>query len=72
METIILVSGLFSGGEVHGKSSSVTSHCIPRNMNAMFYVFAILNSVPFGQLYIEQVWEQYFNDFEHPRKMERV
>ena len=45
-------SGHFSGREVRGKSSSVTTHRIPRNVNAMFYEFAIIQCL-ISQLYIK-------------------
>ena len=38
----IFGSGHFSGREVRGKSSSVTTHRIPRNENAIVYEFAII------------------------------
>ena len=57
---IILGSGHFSGREVRGKSSSVTIHRISRNVNAMFYEFAIIYC-RISQLYIKRVYEQYFN-----------
>ena len=53
-------SGHFSGREVRGKSSSVTTHRIPRNVTAMFYELVIIQC-PIGQLYIKGVCEQYFN-----------
>ena len=53
-------SGHFSGREVRGKSSSVTTHRIPRNVNAMFYEFEIIQC-PISQLYIKPVCEQYVN-----------
>ena len=37
---IIFGSGHFSGREVRGKSSSVTTHRIPRNATSIFYEFA--------------------------------
>ena len=46
---IIFGSGHFSGREVRGKSSSVTTHRIPRKVNAMFYEFAIIKC-PISQL----------------------
>ena len=57
---IILGSGHFSGQEVRWKLSSVTTHRIPRNENALFYKFAIIQC-PISQLYIKRVCEQYFN-----------
>ena len=39
---IIFGDGHFSGQEVRGKLSSVTTHRIPRNVNAMFNEFAII------------------------------
>ena len=57
---IIFGRGRFSGREDRGKSLSVTTHCIPRNVTAMFYKFAIIQFL-ISQLYIKQVCEQYFN-----------
>ena len=34
--------GHFGGREIRGKPSSVTTHRIPRNVNAMLYEFAII------------------------------
>ena len=56
---IIIESGHFSGREVFGKSSSVTTHRIPSNVPAMFYEFAIIQC-PISQLYIKRFCEQYF------------
>ena len=58
--SIILGSGHFSGREVCGKSSSVTTHRISTSVNAMFYEFAIIQC-PISHLYIKRVCEQYFN-----------
>ena len=60
---IIFGSGHFSGREVRGKSSSVTTHRISRNVTAMFYEFAN-NQCLISQLYIKWVCEQYFNHLE--------
>ena len=46
---IIFGSGHFSGREARGKSSSVTTHRIPRNVTAMYYEFAI-TQCPISQL----------------------
>ena len=48
---IIFGSGHFSGREVRGESSSVTTHRISRNVTAMFYEFALIQC-PISQLYI--------------------
>ena len=59
---IIIGSGHFSGREVRGKSTSVTTHRVPGNVSAMFYEFAIhVIQCPISQLYIKRVCEQYFN-----------
>ena len=57
---IIFGSGHFSGREVRGKSSSVTTHHIRRDLTAVFYEFAIIQC-QISQLYIKRVCEQYFN-----------
>ena len=57
---IIFGSGHFSDREIRGKSSSVTTHRIPRKVTAMFYKFAI-NPCPMSQLYMKRVCLQYFN-----------
>ena len=57
---IIFGSGHFSGREVCGKSSNVTTHRIPRKVASMFYEFAIIQCL-ISQLYMKRVCEQYFN-----------
>ena len=57
---IIFVSGHFSGREVCGKSSSVTTHRIPRKVTAIIYEFALIQCL-ISQLYMKWVCEQYFN-----------
>ena len=68
---IIFGSGHFSGREVCEKSSSVTTHRLPRNVTAMIYEFAIIQQ-PKGQLYIKRDCEQIFSImFKRLREMER-
>ena len=50
--------GHFSGREVRGKSSSVTSHRIPRNVRVCN------NSVPDKSVVYKRVSEQYFNHIQ--------
>ena len=57
---IIFGSGHFSGREVRERSSSVTTHRIPRNVTSMFYESVIIQ-FPISQLDIKRVCQQYFN-----------
>ena len=68
---IIFGSGHCSGREVGGKSSSVTTHHISRNMTAMFFEFAIIQCL-ISQLYIKRVCEQFFNLQESEGNWERI
>ena len=59
---IIFGSGHFNGREVRGKSSSVTTHRIPRKVTAVFYEFAIIQcQISQFYMYMKRVCEQYFN-----------
>ena len=68
---IIFGSGHFSGREVSGKSSSVTTHRIHRKVTAMYYEFAIIQC-PISQLYIKQVCKQYFNHIQLQGNGEKI